>query len=271
VSARSLLLAAAVLAAGYTLLLALAYAFQSRLLYFPQREIVATPAAVGLAYEDVRLRTSDGVEIAGWWVPGDSLRAVLFFHGNAGNISGRLPTLRLFHELGFGTLIIDYRGYGNSGGRPTEQGTYRDAEAAWRWLTETQGFPPERIAVFGRSLGGAVAAWLADQHTPGALIVESSFTSVPALAAELYPWLPARLLSRFRYATESVLPRVDAPVLVVHGRGDEIIPFRHGERLYAAAREPKAFLEIPGGHNDWGNPAAEYREAIGAFLDLYLR
>ena len=157
-SVRPLLLAAAVLAAGYILLLALAYAFQSRLLYFPQREIVATPAAVGLAYEDVRLRTSDGVEIAGWWVPGDSLRAVLFFHGNAGNISGRLPTLRLFHELGFGTLIIDYRGYGNSGGRPTEQGTYRDAEAAWRWLTETQGIPPERIAVFGRSLGGAVAA-----------------------------------------------------------------------------------------------------------------
>lgn len=270
-SARPLLLAAAVLAAGYTLLLALAYAFQSRLLYFPQREIVATPASLGLAYKDVRLRTSDGVEIAGWWVPGAASRAVLFFHGNAGNVSGRLATLRLFHELGFGTLIVDYRGYGESGGRPTERGTYRDAEAAWRWLTKTQGIPPERIAVFGRSLGGAVAAWLAARHTPGALIVESSFTSLPDLAAELYPFLPARLLSRFRYSTESALAQVEAPVLIVHGRGDEIIPFRHGERLYAAAREPKGFLEISGGHNDWGNPTAEYRETIGAFLDLYLR
>lgn len=259
------------LAAGYGLLLAFVYAFQARLLYFPQREIVVTPAAAGLPYEDVRIRTADGVEIAGWWVPGASQRTVLFFHGNAGNVSGRLPTLRLFHELGFGTLIVDYRGYGRSGGRPSERGTYRDAEAAWQWLTEYRGVPPGQVAVFGRSLGGAVAAWLAVRHRPGALIVESSFTSVPDLAAELYPFLPVRLLSRFRYPTEASLARVAVPVLVVHGRADEIIPFRHGERLYAAAREPKAFLEISGGHNDWGNPAAEYREGLRDFLERHLR
>ncbi len=242
------------LAALYALVLAVVYLGQSSMLYLPglpTRALAATPRAIGLSYEEVWLRADDDVRLHGWHVPAAGGRGtLLFFHGNAGNISHRLDSIRLFHDLGLSVLIFDYRGYGRSEGQPDEAGTQRDALAAWRHLTVERGLAPRDIVFFGRSLGAALAAWLATRTEPGALIVESAFTSVPDLAAELYWWLPARRLARFDYATGEYLATVRCPVLVVHSPDDEIIPWRHAEALYAAAREPKALLRLRGGHNE---------------------
>lgn len=258
------------IAVAYTVLVVLLYMSQHSMLYLPNlpgRALRGTPADSGLAYEDVRLRTADGIELHGWFIPASGPRVLLFFHGNAGNVSDRLSSIRVFNELGLSVLIIDYRGYGDSAGRPTEQGTYIDAEAAWRHLTETRGFAPQRIVVFGRSLGGAVAAWLAARVDPAALIVESSFTSIPDLAQELYPWLPARWLSRFDYPTRKHVAAVTCPVLVVHSRDDEIAPFSHAERIFAAASEPRTLLALAGSHNAAHVQSEEdYVEGLRAFL-----
>lgn len=227
---------------------------QDGLVYYPDlpgREYEATPKDYRLPYDEVALTTSDGVRLAAWFVPADHPRGVLLYaHGNAGNISHRLDSIRLFHDLGLSVLIFDYRGYGRSAGKPDEEGTYRDAEAAWQHLTAQRGIKPEHIVVFGESLGASVAAHLAAQHQPGALILASAFNSVPDLAADLYPLLPVRWITRYRYDTRRYLQEVHAPVLIAHSREDEIIPFLHGQSLYDAAHEPKQFLELRGGHND---------------------
>ena len=255
----------------YLALLALMFFFQGRLLYLPLRAIGATPAERGLAYEEVRLETVDGVTLAGWFVPAAPERGVvLFFHGNAGNISHRLDSLEVFHGLGLSTLIIDYRGYGQSQGRPSEQGTYLDAEAAWRYLVEERQVPPGRIFFFGRSLGGAVATYLARLQPPRALILESTFTSAPDIAAHHLPFLPVRPLVRFQYDTLARLPGIRCPVLVVHSPDDEVIPYSHGRRLFAAAPEPKEFLEIHGGHNEGFLVSANYRAGLEVFIARYI-
>jgi hypothetical protein len=241
------------IAAGYALLIVAVYFLQGRMLYLahvPGRTLTMTPADVGMDYQDASIETADGVKLHGWFIPGRSSRVLLFFHGNAGNISHRLDSIRQFQDLGLSVLIIDYRGYGQSEGRTTENGTYRDADAAWRYLVESRGIVASDIVIFGRSLGASVASWLAAQHQPLALIVESSFTSVPDIAQELYPWLPARWLSRFSHATRDHIQDVRCPVLVVHSRDDEIIPFHHGEAIFASAHEPRTLLAIRGSHND---------------------
>ena len=238
---------------AYAALVALAWVFQSRLVYFPQmgREIEATPLAYGLAFEQVTLHTDDGERLAAWWVPVEGAAGtVVIFHGNAGNISHRLDYLRMFNRLGYASLIVDYRGYGQSTGSPSEQGTYRDAEAAWNWLTGKRGVAPGDIVLLGESLGGAVAAWLAARVEPRGLVLASTFTSVPELGAQVYPFLPVRMISRFSYDTRGAVQAVKAPVLIAHSRDDDIIPFAHGKALFEAAREPKRFLEMRGGHND---------------------
>ena len=242
-----------IVAGAYLLLVGYIYLTQASMLYLPDmpgRQLEAAPDAIGLDYEDVSLDTSDGVRIHGWFVPGDATRTLLYFHGNAGNISHRLHSIRQFHDLGLSVMIIDYRGYGKSDGSPGEDGLYRDAAAAWQYLTEVRAIPAGDIVVFGRSLGGSVATWLAAERSPGALIVDSSFTSVPDIGQEAYPWLPVRLLSRFQHATREHVTNASCPVLVVHSQHDEIIPFHHGEALFSAANEPKTFLELHGGHND---------------------
>jgi len=258
-------------AAGYGLVATLVYLLQGRMIYLPNnpgRELAATPADAGMDFEDVTLETSDGVTLRGWLVPARSGRFLVFFHGNAGNISHRLESIRQFHDLGLSVLIIDYRGYGGSSGRPTEVGMYRDAEAAWRFLVEQRAVPGDQIIVFGRSLGASVAARLATLHTPLALIVESSFTSVPDVAADIYPWLPVRLLSRVSHATREYVRQVRCPVLVIHSREDEIIPFRHGQAIFDAAPGDRTFLELHGTHNDAHLlDASTYVRGISAFLD----
>lgn len=259
----------------YVALLLTVWFGQSSLLYLPSlpsRDLTATPQAIGLSYEDVSLQTTDGVRLHGWFIPAKEARAtLLFFHGNAGNISHRLDSLRIFNDLGLSVLIFDYRGYGKSEGSPSEPGTRQDALAAWRYVTQVRGVRPDDVVLFGRSLGAAMAAWLATQHRPGALILESAFTSVPDMAADLYWWLPARYLARFDYATKDYLKQANCPVLVIHSPDDEIIPFRHGEALYAAAHEPKQLLRLTGSHNEgFLMSGATYTRGLDEFLRAYL-
>ena len=237
---------------GFSLML---YLLQNRLVFLPHmpgRELDATPAAAGLDYEDATIDTADGERLHGWYVPAQGARGtVLFFHGNAGNISHRLESLQIFNRLGLSVLIVDYRGYGRSSGTPGEEGTYRDAEAAWKYLVSTRGIPPGRIVIFGRSLGGAVGAWLASQPDvrPAGVVIESCFSSGLDMGRRLYPVLPVRLITRIGYPVTDYVQAIDAPLMVVHSRDDEIIPFDMGRAIFDAAREPKTFLEIGGDHN----------------------
>lgn len=267
---ESLLKIAVVAVLAYGALVGCVFIAQESLVYFPQtaREIAATPAALGLPYEDVSIATADGETLHAWWVPAARPRgAVLLLHGNAGNISHRIDYAQMFRSLDYGTLLVDYRGYGRSTGKPSEEGTYRDAEAAWQWLAG-RGVAGREIVLFGESLGGGVASWLAARERPRALVLASSFTSIPDLGAEVYPFLPVRRMSRFSYDTLERLSSIGAPVLVIHSPDDEIIPFAHGKRLYAAAREPKAFLEVSGGHNSgFVFMRPEWVKALAAFLD----
>lgn len=240
-----------VVAVSYGLLVAVVYFMQGRMLYLahvPGRTLHATPQRLGLDYEDVSFRTTDDVTLHGWFIPGSGPTTLLFFHGNAGNISHRLDSIRQFHSLGLSVFIFDYRGYGASTGKTTEQGIYRDADAAWAYLTETRGI--EDIVIFGRSMGASAASKLAARVKPSALIVESSFTSVPDIARDVYPWLPVRWLSRLNHATRDYVREVRCPVLVIHSRDDEIVPFRHGKAIFEAANEPRSMLSLRGTHND---------------------
>lgn len=237
-------------AIAYVIFAAVIFFVQPRLVYYPEygRSVTQTPDDLGLAYETVELATDDGETLHGWFVPApDAAGTVLFFHGNAGNISHRMGYLLMFYRLGYNTFIIDYRGYGQSSGAPSESGTYKDAQAAWQYLTEKKDIAPSNVVLFGESLGGAVAAWLAVREKPALLVLASAFTSVPDMGAKLYPFLPIRLLSRFEYNTLEYLRSVDCPVFIAHSPQDEIVPFEQGRALYEAAPDPKQFLELQGG------------------------
>jgi len=238
----------------YIVLVTLLYLFQDRMVFLPNlpdRALIATPADIGLHYEDVSLATSDDETLHGWYIPVTNPRGVLlFFHGNAGNISHRLDSVKIFNDLGLDTLIIDYRGYGQSTGQASEQGTYLDAQTAWDYLVDNRGIPAERIIIFGRSLGGAIGAWLGTQRTSAAVIIESSFSSGVDMAHRLYPFLPARLITRLQYPVADYAGRLNCPVLVIHSRHDEIIPFDMGRAIYAAVKQDKRFLELKGDHNN---------------------
>ena len=260
-----------ILVAAYAVLCVAVFFLQGKLLYHPVRELEVDPSRVRLAFEDVRLVAEDGVELHGWYVPGPgegkARGTVLFCHGNGGNISHRLETVRLLHELGLAVFLFDYRGYGKSAGKPSEAGTRLDALAAWDWLAREKQVEPGEIILWGRSLGGAVAAKLASEHTPGVLILESTFTSVPDVGAKAYPGLPIRLLSRYRYDTLGLLQEIQCPILVIHSREDKMVWYGFGARLFEQAPEPKRFLEISGGHNSgFLLSGAVYTEGVDAFL-----
>jgi len=261
-----------VLAAGYLALVALAFAFQRHLLFQPSSELLVTPDRAGMDYETVRVDTDDGETLHGWWIPArggaEAARGtLLFFHGNAGNISGRLQSVQQFHQLGLNVFLFDYRGYGESTGSPSEAGLYRDADAVWQYLTDTRAVEPSEIVVFARSMGGGPATRLASKTDPGAVILESVFTSVPDIAAYHYPFLPARTLARIQFDVQSRVDALGAPLLVIHSRDDSIVPFAHGQRLYDAAADPRQFLEIDGGHNDGFLVSSErYLRTIDRFV-----
>jgi len=253
--------------AVYGFFVAFMYLTQDRLFFFPTTNLVTTPDRHGLLYEDVELVAEDGVRLHGWFVPAPNPRAtLLFFHGNGGNVSHRIESLQVFHELGLSVFILSYRGYGRSEGRPSELGIRRDADAAWRYLREDRGLAASELVLFGRSLGAAVAADLAVRKASGAMILESPFTSAGDLGAEVYPWLPVRRLIRHEFDVLGRVGAIDAPILVVHSRDDEIVPFEHGRRIADAADAP--LLELRGGHNDaFIRSRAIYLQGLRSFLD----
>jgi uncharacterized protein len=251
------------------------YRLQSHFLYNPRLGLDIKSRNKTIEHEEITYQTTDGITIFAWYVPfitketqaadnsktpdelkesipsevpGKSRGVILFCHGNAGNVSQRIDSLEIFRELGFSTFIFDYRGYGKSEGKPTEKGTYRDAEGAWNYLVREKKVKPEEIIVFGRSLGGGIASYLAKKYQPRALIIESSFTSIPDMAKAMFPILPSRLLLRFKYNTRERLRDIHCPVLIIHSPDDRTIPFVCGEVLYRIANPPKKFLHIKGEH-----------------------
>jgi fermentation-respiration switch protein FrsA (DUF1100 family) len=222
------------------------------LLYFPSREIIETPDRAGLVYHDLKLETDDGERLHGWWLDArtDSVGALLLCHGNAGNIGDRVLHAALLTAIGFDVLLFDYRGYGRSGGRPNEEGTYRDARAALTCLVEQPGVDPSRLFYLGESLGGAVALDLALERPPAGLVLLSAFTGVRELGRLHYPLVPATLVPD-AYPALRRIHELDAPLLVLHGDRDEIVPVAQGRALFEAAPGPKRMMVFPGlGHND---------------------
>lgn len=251
--------------------LAMLYFLQSKLLYLPDSRFIVTPDQRGCAYEEVTFESPDGFRLAGWFIPVENPKGVILHcHGNGGNISYNLYVAELARRLGYSVFLFDYRGYGKSEGKITEEGTYWDAEGAWLYLTETKKVPAEDIIVWGQSLGGPIAAWLATFRTVKALILESTFTSFADIGSDVYPFLPVRLLARFDYNTLQYIPEVRCPVLIIHSPDDEIIPCKHGRRLFEAAKEPKQFLETRGTHNEGMMVSTTiYEEGIKAFTTIF--
>jgi len=226
------------------------YFQQPNIIFYPVRELYQTPADWGLDYEDVMLKTADDVELHGWYIPHkQSKYTLLFFRGNAGNISHRRESIEIFHRLGLNVFIIDYRGYGKSKGKPGEQGLYQDAAAAWRYLTKEKGFTANQVLIFGRSLGGAVAARLASGVKARGLILESTFSSAPEFARAVFPVLSRLVFMRYDFNTADIIQRVNCPVLVLHSPDDEIMPFQLGEKVFQLANQPKRFVRMKGDHN----------------------
>jgi uncharacterized protein len=266
------------LAAGALALLLLVYFEQRRLIYFPDRE-VPSPRTLGLSsVVEAEFAAEDGVALRGWFAPAwDPPRrlAVLVAHGNGGSVADRAPLLRALPRLGLDVLVFDYRGYGKSADvAPTEDGLYRDGRAALAWLRQRTGLPTQRLVLYGESLGTGVAVELAHEllpDSPAALVLQSPFTSLPDAAATHYPFLPVRLLLRDRYDNLAKLPALRAPLLVLHGTRDAIVPVAEGRALCAAASGPKRFVEVPKrDHNDlWADERAR-TEDIRSFLDEFV-
>ena len=245
-------------------------ACERRMIYYPTQTLETTPDRAGLAYEDVRLVAADDVELHGWYLPGPDPGArpvVLFLHGNAGNVSHRLDKIAMLHDCGAQVFIVDYRGYGRSQGKPNEAGLYRDARAAYDHLVSTRGVEPARIVLLGESLGSAVCAELATQVPVGGVILEEAFTSIPDVAREMYR-LPLGWLIRDRYETRNKIPRIQAPILLLHSREDEYFGMQHAERLRDASAGRTRLIELRGGHNDAFLVSADlWKREVRRFLD----
>jgi fermentation-respiration switch protein FrsA (DUF1100 family) len=248
----------------YAVVCLLVLVFQDRLVWFPDRARPVLPR--GDDVEELELVTTDGVRLVAWLLEARAPRGwLLFCHGNAGNVESRVPVGRTLRDLGWSVLLLDYRGYGASAGRPSEEGTVLDAEAAFDALVARR---PDPVALFGESLGVGVALELARRRPVAALVLESGFTSIPDMGASAYPWLPARWLARIRYDNLAKIGTTRAPILLVHSPHDEIVPFAHAERLRAAAPPGTELLATRGGHNDGGfllDPA--FVRAVERFLD----
>ena len=239
------------------------------LVFLPSRKVTQTPADADLRFADVEIATDDGERLHGWWIPARAPAAghVLLCHGNAGNVGDRVLHAALLTSAGFDVLLFDYRGYGRSSGRPSEEGTYRDARAARAALVARDGVDGARVLYVGESLGGAVALALALEAPPAGLVLQSAFTSIRDMARRHYPFIP-RALVPDAYPSLSLIAGLRAPLLVIHGEEDRIVPAMHGDELFAAAPEPKRLVRLPGvGHNDLLTLAGdEWVRAITASL-----
>lgn len=258
----------AIAAVAYVGVVILFYAIQRMLLFPGGGPVDIEPR---WEYEDVRLEVPGGAT-HGWYNPVENARGtVIMSHGNGENIASSLFTVEMFREIGCNVLTYDYGGYGNSTGSTTEERIYADIEAMYDWLVETKGESPARIVIYGRSLGGGASTHIASERECAALILESTFASVPDVAAHHFPWLPVRLLVKDRLESIKRIDRVTAPVLVMHSPDDSLVPFSNGQRLFEAANEPKTFVEIRGDHNEgFIISGGTIQEAIGNHLEQVL-
>ena len=250
--------------------------FEQAQLYHPSRIFKTIPADSGLACEDAALRSSDGTRIQAWFLPAEKgplsgqKLVLMYCHGNAGNMGNRVHKVSILQRLGLNVLLFDYRGYGKSEGKPSEEGTYLDAEAAYRYLAQDKGFPPERIIIYGESLGGAIALETALRHAPKVLILDSTFTSIVDMCRRNFSWLPAGRVVTLRYDNLAKIPRIHFPLMILHSREDRVVPFSMGQALFAAAPQPKEFVVTKGRHGEGYVETGEaYPQAVLAFLRHY--
>ncbi len=247
--------------------------FEYAQVYHPRTELIAEPESIHPAPEKIFLSSGGSYRINAWFFPALTSSewsdwVVLVSHGNGGNISYRLPLYELWLEAGFNVMAYDYRGYGLSSGRPSEKGTYEDAEQALIWLQE-KGFAPSRTISLGESLGGAIATEMATRHPLAGLVLQSTFTRIVDIGKELFPWLPVETLSAIRYDTVSKLPELAVPVLILHSREDGLIPFHHAERNFEGCHAPKLLGELEGDHNNGVNQSLTlYAQHIADFKKL---
>lgn len=248
------------------------YFTQPSMIFYPSRELAVSPENWHLEFDDVVFRSGDETALHGWYIPYHaSEHVVLFFHGNAGNISHRGESIAIFHRLGLNVFIFDYRGYGRSQGKPSEKGLYLDAVGAWDYLKQIRGISAENIIIFGRSLGGAVAVRLASKVKPAALIVESSFTSARDVARSVFPILSRLTPIRYDFNAVSYIKNVTCPVLILHSPDDDVLPYTLGEKLYRAANEPKEFVKLRGNHNTgFLQSQPEYERQLESFFGSVL-
>ncbi len=271
-AAKNVLGLLATLVLAYLVILVLFRSFENQLIYFPNHpgRLSGDWHPEGLRVEDVWLRTADGVKLHAWWIPSREAEfTFVAFHGNAANIANRVDIYRFLQRLPASVLAVEYRGYGQSEGKPSEAGLYRDAQAAYNHLIEERGIAPRRIIAFGASLGTAVAVDLAANREVGGVVLEAPFASAKAVARRVYPLLPGLGSTvRSRFDTAAKLAKVRAPILVVHCARDPVLPFPLGEEVYRLAQEPKFFLRVEGNcHEDACLLApGAYRDRLLAFL-----
>ena len=253
---------------GIVLLVIYVKYLEQRNLFFPFREINYTPQEIGLSYEDIYFTTEDNKKINGWFIPFENAKyTILFFHGNAGNISHRLDKIKIFHDLGLNVFIIDYRGYGNSEGKPSETGLYLDARASYGYLIDKRKVKSSSIILYGESLGGAVAFELATQVDVLAIITEETFSSVRDVAKNIYPFLPSFFVSD-KFNSVSRIGKLTIPKLIIHSKDDEMIPFKHAQKLYESAKDPKILVAISGSHNSaFLDSGKDYKNHIREFIE----
>lgn len=261
---RRVVVAGLIVAGGALLALVLARLVENSLIFFPARYPAGEwePQRLGVRAEDLSFRTADGFLLHGWWFPALSDAAagqeaegappvLLWAHGNGGNLTGRAVHAHALAQQGLAVFIFDYRGYGRSEGSPHEQGIYRDAEAAYGFLTGDRGIPPERIVLLGRSLGSAPAARLATLVPHAGTVLVSPLPSAKRMARRMFGGLPIDLLIRSKFPVVDWVTQRDTPLLVMHGDRDEVVPVAFGREVFDAAAEPKQFVLLPGaGHND---------------------
>jgi fermentation-respiration switch protein FrsA (DUF1100 family) len=245
--------------------------FERAFIFFPERDFCAVPSDGGMAYEDVYLHGPDGRMIHGWFIPGRGNTVVLFFHGNGGNISHRIEKIHLLFYPEISSLMIDYRGYGRSHGKPSEKACYLNALTSWEYLVRSRHFGPNQIVLFGESLGGAVAVDLASKKDVGAVILESTFPNIGVVANRFVPFIS--ILLRRKFDSLSKISSVHVPLLQLHGEEDDLVPQPLGQKLFEAANEPKVFYSIKGAqHNDTYTVGGEpYVQTIQRFVEHYAK
>jgi len=265
----------AIPAAAYLSICLYMLIFQDKILYIPTSDVRSDPGTFGLEFTEHWITTSDNERLHSWYIPATNARyTLLFFHGNTGNISDRLDTIKIFNTLGLSILIIDYRGYGKSSGVPTEEGTYFDGDASWHYLVQELKIAAESIIIFGRSLGGGIATEIATRYHSAGLVLESTFSTMPAVAKDVYPLIPVSLIIHTKYANIDKIRQIHCPLLIIHSTEDEYIGFHHGQALYnaynpRAYQGHKHFVAIAGAHNDgFFTSMDQYKQGINEYISI---